>query len=710
MRKMNAKFNTAFLSEPGSFLKNRDYFAFVELDDFACYAIADGIGDDVELESGKIAVTSIIRQFSEQPSIKKANIKTWLEVANKELLALSKTMRLKASVTVVVTDYTHIVYGLAGNTRILIFSEGALIQQSTDQSLSSNLLEEGKIPLDKIAMHVERNNLYCYLGKPDGFSPEISERIKLVDGDVITLFTRGIWENVDAGEITDAIKDTTDPQEVLNNVEDLLLSKQPTKLENYTLATIFVDKTYQDPSRRYAMLKKIAYIMLPILIISLVVFGFYYHSQERKKDELAAMSGHIASAKILLEEDNYARAADEYKAALNIAQQLKLPTEQKDFENYYKTAGLIVAADTALQHKEYGKAIEKYRTALDTSYFADLLGQGYIRKQMSLTSDYITVHELLQLGDQKAEHHNLIGARQSYLEAKVIASKVYFTDGRKEAAEKLAKLGEQMVVADKKSKSQEASVYEQQGDRMAQKGDYTGAVAMLSIATGMYDQGEKGDKAVAVQKKIATIEDKMTTEEKSVMQSKVAMEGENYEKEGDKLLNQDDFAGALEEYGLAISLYEESSRKDKVTLLQKKIDNLNNRKQNADKFYLQRKAMDLEKDGDLAVAENQFDDARNSYNAAQQIYGTAGLSSNVGFIQKKIDLLDQKLTSVEQQRNKANAYVADGDDKMQKGEYTKAEYLYLLANDIYRRLGMQQEEGQVNGKIKVVHRLAKNER
>lgn len=51
MRKQNSDFEARFISEEGSRLKNRDYFGYVELDEFACYVIADGITEvtDVEL-------------------------------------------------------------------------------------------------------------------------------------------------------------------------------------------------------------------------------------------------------------------------------------------------------------------------------------------------------------------------------------------------------------------------------------------------------------------------------------------------------------------------------------------------------------------------------------------------------------------------------------------------------------------------------------
>ena len=43
MRKQNSEFLTAFISEASRKIKNTDYFGFVELDNYACYVIADGI-------------------------------------------------------------------------------------------------------------------------------------------------------------------------------------------------------------------------------------------------------------------------------------------------------------------------------------------------------------------------------------------------------------------------------------------------------------------------------------------------------------------------------------------------------------------------------------------------------------------------------------------------------------------------------------------
>ena len=71
MRRINSEFKTGNLSEEGQQLANRDYFGYVEMDDFAFYAMADSLDGELVINSARIAVESLIRDFTEHPSMKK---------------------------------------------------------------------------------------------------------------------------------------------------------------------------------------------------------------------------------------------------------------------------------------------------------------------------------------------------------------------------------------------------------------------------------------------------------------------------------------------------------------------------------------------------------------------------------------------------------------------------------------------------------------
>lgn len=136
MRKENSVFRTKFISEPGCYIKNQDYFAFVELEDYACYCIADGIDEDSKRESAKIAVTSVITAFHENPGCSKRLAKHYMQVAHNELHRESKEARLEVSMVILLTDYKKALWISAGNTRLFGIRNGNIKWKTKDTSLS----------------------------------------------------------------------------------------------------------------------------------------------------------------------------------------------------------------------------------------------------------------------------------------------------------------------------------------------------------------------------------------------------------------------------------------------------------------------------------------------------------------------------------------------------------------------------------------------
>lgn len=150
MRKQNSDFEARFISEEGSRLKNRDYFGYVELDEFACYVIADGITEVTDVESARLAIETVILSFQENPSLSKRTVKRLLKRANRALLGKESDRRLKASITVVVTDYQKMRYGYVGNTRLRMYRGGAVYRQTRDMSLAQEMVEQEKIAKDEL--------------------------------------------------------------------------------------------------------------------------------------------------------------------------------------------------------------------------------------------------------------------------------------------------------------------------------------------------------------------------------------------------------------------------------------------------------------------------------------------------------------------------------------------------------------------------------
>ena len=164
------------------------------------------------------------------------------------------------------------------------------------------MAEQGEIPLDMIAQHEERHNLYCYLGMPGRFTPYVSPQIKLEDGDIITLCTRGIWENTGVPELLDAAEDANEPEELCTSLEDIILNQRMKWISNYTIACIYINKVYKNPKKEKIM-KRIAVICIPILMILLISGIMLTIRNVKKQNKIKQMWMQIAEGIVDIDEN-----------------------------------------------------------------------------------------------------------------------------------------------------------------------------------------------------------------------------------------------------------------------------------------------------------------------------------------------------------------------------------------------------------------------
>ncbi|ANU49082.1 hypothetical protein ADH76_33125 [Enterocloster clostridioformis] len=567
MRKQNSTFKTAFISEAGSGLENNDYFAFVELEKYACYVIADGLNDLPDAESARLATQTIILAFEEHPSIKKRAILSYLEAADKALAKADSKEKLKASVTVVVTDYAKARYGYAGNTRLRLYRDGSVKEQTKDMSLGTQLVKEKELPEDALSRHEQRNNLHTYLGQGKGFRPFVSKKIKLVNGDIVTLYSRGIWENLDNGELDDVFSEAKDePQESLDNIEDLLLSKQPGDLENYTFASIFVNKVFLDPNRK-RRIKKIVIVtvvvLVVVLVVSLVVWLLYWQRQKRV-DEMERRYSNMIE---YIQDDNFVRAEEECSEALKLAEKLKKKKEIQEISDYQKLIEAVNVADDAFSSGKYGDAQPAYVTAKERSRYADRVADDYIDKQLSHITDYLSVFDYIQLGDTLAAQGDFERAEEKYLQAKSLATKTYFEDGRKEAMEAMeamyasrekAEEADTQEAKEKASNETGATQLASDGDKAFAEGDYEGAKAYYAMALEKYQALGDAAHADLLQTKITSSTQKSEENKQKEEQAEdFVLAGKGQEAAGNKL-------EAKKQYLFAKNLYKELKLDDKV--------------------------------------------------------------------------------------------------------------------------------------------------
>lgn len=528
MRKINSTFITKYLSESGTQLENRDYFGYVEMDEYACYVLADSLDEEENKNSGKIVVESIIQSFMENPSMRKGALHGYIRTAQKKLRTEKDGMRLKASVVAVVTDYLSLRYCAIGNSRFYLMRGDRFLVQSKDQSLTVNLVEEERLEMDKAALHEERNNLSAYLGQEGQPRMKASGKWKLEDGDVFHMLSRGIWEYCSEGELLDACEGAADPQDILDSVEELILAEQSKAIANYTMAVTFIQKIYQNPKKKLT-LKKVLLAAIPILVIALTAGVVLYIQHRNKVNDVTAMKEYIESGEEYLKYNNYTKALEHYQEALTLAKKRK-QEEKQEIDGQLLLINQILNGDDRLLSQEYQKAMDIYMEALVLSYNNGNVGRTYIEDQLNRTSRFIQVYDLLEAGQAKEDYNDLEGALEEYRKARELAAGLYFNDGKQDAQDKIAS-------------AEEAISLKEQADREVLQQEIDQALKEQTVARELENQSRINDQTNAIE----------------------------LESKGNELLAAKDPQGALIYYETARSIYESLEMAERVEILDNRI-------------------------------------------------------------------------------------------------------------------------------------------
>ncbi|MDM5249169.1 MULTISPECIES: serine/threonine protein phosphatase [unclassified Lysinibacillus] len=508
MRKENSNFKTSFLSEAGSFLQNKDYFAYTELDDVACWVAVKGLDSDQEISSAELAVKAILEKFMEKPSMSRRSIKKYIRYAQNILQNQSLRVRLKASIVMVVSDYSKMIVAVAGNSRLYHFRNGTLSFKSTDQSLAQELVSNRNRSLD-ISQHEERTNLLNYLGKPNDFQPFVSKKMKLMDGDVLVLCTAGFWEDVGEIEMADALEDVKEPEQYTDLLEEVLLSRQRKVVNNYTIAAIFVNKVYQETNK-----KKMKYIKMiaAALIVTLIVGGgaiYYQAKQGKKMAELTVeMKDHEKSGNLYFQDGNYEKALLEYSEGRNAAKKLNDPIHRNLLAKKLRITELIINGDKLAEEGKFNEALEQYEKAKKEGKLIDDFGKEAIEQRIANMDTIVQIAEAVKDGDFRFESEDYNGALAAYQKARKKALTIAYT-GEPQIKTKIEETEAKIAELKKAQKELKAEGLEKSGDQSYASQEYGKAIEYYTLAQEIYQETELLSKVLGLERKVMNANDKL---------------------------------------------------------------------------------------------------------------------------------------------------------------------------------------------------------
>lgn len=638
MRKENASFETKFISEAGSYLNNADYFAFVELKDYACYVIADGIDTDDMKKSAQQAVTAVIAKFSDMPGMSKAKMKSYMAEAHRTLLEESAEIRLEASILVLVTDYKKARWAHAGNCRLALLHNGAIIEATKDTSLTQRLADSEEIPLDMVSSHEERNNLYAYLGQPGKFSPVISAKHTLEDGDIILLETRGAWENIGDAELLDATDGVSKAEEVCTGLEDVILSQRLDIIENYTIVSIFVNKIYQNPKQgKYKKLITLLVSLAIALTVALTTILVTRYIMNRKNLEKIDAIKEAGVEK--LQEEKYEAAKDKLEEYESISVRVKKGTANYDrvqsVKLYCSLAEDLYDASVNVTSQGYKGAIKDVERATQTLDQLKELGEDTTDLYNTLTA-FERYATFMQQGDAFIAENSYGEAVTAYSNASDAVDDFDDTSYKKKAEDALESAQTNDKSAQVNENMNSGMNAEQEGDKLAAEGDYTNAKSKYETAKDFYklaaDAGDSkaSDKLDSVNIKINDA-DSSKKESSDGDKLELAIAAETEAREADR---NGDHDTAKSKYNEAKQIYQELGNADKVADIEDKIDGMTESKTEGMAVEKMYRAMEY-------LSKGSFSKARKYLKQAKSIYEQLNDTAHVAQIDEILDNLKQ---------------------------------------------------------------------
>ena len=676
MRRLNSQFTTKYISEAGTKAENKDYFGFVEMDNMACWVIAEGYDKDTTISSAKLAVDTIISEFTKKPSLSKRTIKRCIREANRQLKLQSSKFHLKASILVVVSNYTKLRYAVCGNCRFHIFRGSNILEKSHDTSLYQEMIQEQEIVDDGVKGIEESRNLLQYLGKQGHLKIKVSKKKKLQNEDILLMTTWGLWEKVTTVEMLDTLEDAKDAESYIDDLQDLFLSKQTNTVNNHTIATVFIGKTFQEKNYTQKIIKIAIMILIPVLIITAITAFVNWKAEKKRKEIIATVEKIEKRGDGYITEEDFDRALREYESAAEQSEELKKKTGKKGKQNTaikerlevkQKTTEYLTDGEEAYSSQDYENAQKSYNKALKEAKnnmdFYDLLDKDSIKQKQDFCQDAKYISSLIDLADAQAELADYIAAAQNYAEAKQIA----------------AENGDNTAINDinLKIKEMQSKMTEEMKQQIEQQ------------------QAEE-EKAKQQQQ-----------EQEEALKQQIETDGAAIELEADALLAEGNTETAKQYYQQAMQMYKDAGVIEKASLVQKKIidaDATAKQQQNdiktaeGDAYVL---------NGDNFLLENKFVEAMEEYKKAKDIYSQVKNTDKMAEIIEKISVaqVKQKENDIAEQKMNIGVIEARGDEALKLQQYDKAKEFYLQSQALYQGINDMDKVAEVQEKIKVVQQL-----
>ena len=483
MRKNEAKFTTVFFSEAGTKNKNNDYFGYIQLDNYAIWAVADGFDEEEGADvAARLAVESAIEYFMLHPGFNIEIINEIMSYANLKVREKqTETERyslMHTSLLIVISNYNALLYGNIGNTRFYHLRNGYVISQSSDDTVAQLLVGEEALNTGDLKYHRQRNDLLQAIGDYGKIKPNILKTpVILQEKDTFCLTTIGFWENIDEKEMEVELSRYDEGKKWLVSLEKKVIATLRDNVENYTFAAVGIEAVaeplpMEKNNRKFFM--KIALVAIASILIILTLTLWQV---KKRKDIMNKVTVYEQQAEEELIKKNFENSVKELELVIGEYEKLKPKSRG--------VIGFFLNADA--RRKEMDRKIEETKSKIKDT-----------EKLKKVFSD-------IREGNEFFNNGNYEEASKKYQEAKYNLEQNTYKRDEVNTEEVLSEINSRIEAT---SKLKEAKNLEITGDTAFTSGNYNLAKENYKMASDIYLANGRADYVSSMEEKIREINEK----------------------------------------------------------------------------------------------------------------------------------------------------------------------------------------------------------
>ena len=232
----------AALTDIGGRTNNDDTVTVRQKDGSSWVFVGDGLGGYAGGQMASSAAAKALMDASHRGSLLiESRMQEASAAANDAVLAVQREKRgnMKTTMVFLTIEDGRAKWMHVGDSRLYHFHCGRIVTQTKDHSVSQMAVLMGEITPRQIRFHEDRNRVLRALGS-ESARPEISQTVMLTGGeDVFLLCTDGFWEYVYDEEMEALLQKSKAPEQWLEAMRQILLTRTPQDNDNFTAAAVF---------------------------------------------------------------------------------------------------------------------------------------------------------------------------------------------------------------------------------------------------------------------------------------------------------------------------------------------------------------------------------------------------------------------------------------------------------------------------------------